>query len=212
MSAAVTDFVEAMASLRMDGCFNPYSDRYPPFDVENAPAIRRDNLTHVLQAAAETGVADLWIGLELGHNGGRRTGLAMTDDARLSAHGARFGVADRLQCATRAGPTKEMTAAIVWEALAKIERPVFLWNIVPVHPHRPAEPLSNRRHTGKEREICLPYLTTLIGLLRPQRLVGVGNDACAALKRLRYSYSGVRHPAFGGRRKFLEQVACLPEA
>jgi hypothetical protein len=206
---AVESFVEAVAALRMDGCFNPYADRYPPFDLDNAPAVRRANLRHILSAAAEAGVADLWIGLELGHNGGRRTGLAMTDDANLEAHGRRFGVSNRLSPATRAGPAREMTATIVWEALSGIDRAVFLWNVVPIHPHRPLEPLSNRRHTPSEREACLPHLRALIELLRPERLVAVGNEASTALKRRGYPHVPVRHPAFGGKREFMMQVASL---
>ncbi|MCR5870352.1 MULTISPECIES: uracil-DNA glycosylase [unclassified Sphingomonas] len=205
------EFVEAVAMLRMDNCFNPYADRYDPFDVEDAPKIRRSNLRHVLKAAAETSVDDLWIGLELGHNGGRRTGLAMTDDTHLLAHGSRFGVAGLLRRATQAGPTKEVTAGTVWEALSRVERPVFLWNVVPVHPHRPEEPLSNRRHTATEREICVSHLHTLIELLRPKRIVTVGTDAAIALKRCGYPHVPVRHPAFGGRRQFLKQIAALDQ-
>jgi hypothetical protein len=208
-AAAVADFIETVASLRLDNCFNPYTDRYPPFDVEDAPAIRRDNLKHVLDAAAVSGVDDLWIGLELGHKGGRRTGLAMTDDAHLQAHGRRFGVADRLRQATRAGPTKEITASIVWEALGRIERRVFLWNVVPIHPHRPNEQLSNRRHTPNERETCSAQLQTLIGLVRPKRLIAVGNHASFALTRYGHRHILVRHPAFGGKREFLKQIEQL---
>lgn len=205
----VDSFVEAVAALRMNDCFNPYTDHYDPFDLKDAPKLRRSNLWHVLDAAAQVGVAEIWVGLELGHNGGRRTGLAMTDDTHLRAHGNRFGVADRLRRPTKAGPAKELTAGIVWEALSKIERSVFLWNVVPVHPHRPAEPLSNRRHTGTEREVCLPHLHSLIKLLRPTRIVAVGNDASTALRRCGYHHVPVRHPAFGGKRLFLEQVAAI---
>lgn len=182
--------------------------RHPP-----APAIRRSNLTHVLTSAATSGVDDLWIGLELGHKGGRRTGLAMTDDMQLTAHGQRYGVADRLRRATLAGPVKEMTSSIVWEALDGIGRQVFLWNVVPVHPHRPHEELSNRRHTARERELCSAQLEALVGIVRPQRLVAVGAHASLALTRWGYDHALVRHPAFGGKQDFLAQVrrlACGP--
>lgn len=205
----VDEFVRAVATLQMDDCFNPYADRYCPFDLDDAPMIRASNLRHVLSAAAALGVSDLWIGLELGHNGGRRTGLAMTDDTNLLAHGNRFGVAERLRRATKAGPVKEMTASVVWQALSQIERPVFLWNVVPVHPHRPSEPLTNRRHTTTERKACLSHLHVLVDLLRPKRIVAVGNDAGTALKHCGYRYVPVRHPAYGGKRQFLEQVAAL---
>lgn len=202
-------FVEAVAGLRLRDCFNPYADTYPPFDLNDAPAIRRANLTCVLAAAALTGVDDLWVGLELGHKGGRRTGLAMTDDSNLSVHGRRFGVADELRNATRAGPAKELTAGIVWEALGAIHRTVFLWNIVPIHPHRPGEPLSNRRHTAAERRASLPHLEALVALLQPERIIAVGKDASTALSQRDIPHVPVRHPAFGGKRDFLAQIAGL---
>lgn len=204
---SVANFVSAISALRLDSCFNPYSDRCVEFDVHNAPEIRRSNLAHVLGAAVASGVEDLWVGLELGYNGGRRTGLAMTDDAHLDAHGRRFGVAEFLRTATRAGPTKELTAGVVWDALSSIERPVFLWNVVPIHPHRPDELVSNRRHTSSEREACSPLLAQLINLLRPKRIVSVGADASSALARSGYIHTPVRHPAFGGKRDFLRQVS-----
>jgi hypothetical protein len=206
---AVDAFVDAVAAVRLDGCFNPYADRYAPFDVEDAPMLRLSNLRHVLGAAARTGVADLWIGLELGHNGGRRTGLAMTDDRHLLAHGTPFGVANRMIAPTRAGPANELTAGVVWEVLSTVERSVFLWNVVPVHPHRPSEPLSNRRHTAAEREVCLPHLLDLIKLIRPERIIAVGNEASAALTRTGHHHVPVRHPAFGGKRRFIEQITAL---
>jgi hypothetical protein len=209
IAARVTNFVEMVASLHLDNCFNPYVERYAPFDIEDAPAIRLANLTHVLGSAATSGVNDLWFGLELGHKGGRRTGLAMTDDTHLSAHGKRFNVEDRLRHATHAGPVKEITAGIVWEALDDIERSVFLWNVVPVHPHRPNEPLSNRRHTPTERSACFAQLEALIQLVRPKRLVAIGNHASLALTRFKYHHVLVRHPAYGGKHDFLKQIKQL---
>ncbi|MCC5611619.1 uracil-DNA glycosylase [Nostoc sp. CHAB 5834] len=205
----VSDFVTAVSALRLDNAFNPYTDHFEPFDVEGAAEIRKANLRHILLAAVTRGVEDLWIGLELGHKGGRRTGLAMTDDTNLIAHGKRFGVAHLLQTATKEGPTKEITAGCVWQSLAEIERGVFLWNVVPVHPHRPAEPLTNRRHTRHERERCLPLLSSLMNLLRPTRIVGIGADSSIALKQSGYEHVAVRHPAYGGKRQFQEEVKML---
>lgn len=193
----------------MPSCFNPYADRYEPFDLPDAPAIRMANLVHVLDAAAQSGVHDLWIGLELGHKGGRRTGLAMTDDVHISAHGARFGVGEHVRRATHAGPISEMTAGIVWQTLAGIERRVFLWNVVPWHPHQPGDPLTNRRHSHAERLIGLPLLEQLINLLRPERLVAVGKDASAALAGRGHDHTAVRHPAYGGKAEFIQQITCL---
>lgn len=211
VSRDVSLFIEGLASLRFQDVFNPYVDRYVPFDVEDAPAIRRENLRHVMEAAAAGDVDELWVGLELGHKGGRRTGLAMTDDANLVAHGHRFGVGDRMRHPTQAGPPKELTAGAVWELLADIDRSVFLWNVVPLHPHTPGDPLSNRRHTREERAGCRPTLEALINLLAPKRLVAIGRDASTALRQYGYAHAAVRHPAFGGRTQFLRQMRALPE-
>jgi len=100
-----------------------------------------------------------------------------------------------------------MTAGIVWAALGDIDRRVFLWNVVPLHPHRPGELLSNRRHTASERAACLPYLAELIQMLAPVRLVSIGREASTALTKQGYAHIAVRHPAFGGKRDFLDQVS-----
>lgn len=206
----VRSFVDGLFRLQLQGCFNPYADHYPPYDVDEAPSIRRANLTYVLEAAVSRGgVDDLWVGLELGHNGGRRTGLAMTDDTHLASHGKRFGVAGRLRPATQAGPVKEMTAGIVWQALQQVERSVFLWNVVPVHPHQPNQPLSNRRHNLTERAASMPYLESLIALLHPKQLVAIGKDASIALAKGGHRHVAVRHPAYGGKADFLQGIVAL---
>lgn len=202
----VCEFVDAVSTLRFEDAFNPYFDRYDPFDLDDAPQIRKSNLQSVLLAAAAKGVDDLWVALELGHKGGRRTGLAMTDDTNLLAHGERFGVAGSLRAATKAGPVKELTAGCVWKSLSRIDRSVFLWNVVPVHTHKPEQPLSNRRHTRREREFCIPILSNLIELIQPARIVCIGNDASVALAKLGYEHTRVRHPARGGQREFLEGI------
>ena len=58
------------------------------FDGPDAPAIRRSNLGLVLEAALAGGISSLWIARDLGHRGGRRTGLALTDEVHLPAHAA----------------------------------------------------------------------------------------------------------------------------
>ena len=77
---SVRDFIEQLAKLRFDGVFNPYADICPEHDKADAPAIRRRNLAFALEAALNCRVESLWIARDLGYRGGRRTGLALTDD------------------------------------------------------------------------------------------------------------------------------------
>ena len=84
-------FVETLAELSFKDAFNPYADACGDFDRDDAPAIRRTNLKLVLDAAIESKVDSIWIARDLGYRGGRRTGLALTDEAHLNDHSTLYG-------------------------------------------------------------------------------------------------------------------------
>jgi uracil-DNA glycosylase len=79
------------------------------------------------------------------------------------------------------------------------ERRVILWNTVPTHPHRPGEPLSNRRPGVAEVEAGAAFARRLIELVRPQTVVAVGRIAESVLGE---GATYVRHPANGGGAAF----------
>ena len=81
------------------------------------------------------------------------------------------------------------------------ERLVILWNTVPTHPHRPGEPLSNRRPSVAEIEAGAGFVEGVLALLRPRVVVAVGRVAESVLGE-RGTY--VRHPANGGGAAFAE--------
>ena len=204
------DFVADLARLRFENVFNPYSDTCVVCDGPDAAAKRRRNLQSVLSVAVDEGVVAVWVGLELGHGGGRRTGLPMTDDNRLQSHGARFGLAG-LERPTTSGRPTEITASAVWEALRSVRGRVLLWNVFPLHPHKPGASLSNRRHLPIERDAGIAFLTRLKDQLSDATLVAVGRHAEAALGRAGYAHDAIRHPAYGGKPDFLAGVAALQE-
>jgi hypothetical protein len=77
-------FVAALSQINMEGRSNPYNHCCDVHDLANAPAVRRRNLRTYLSAIEQLGDI-IWMGRDLGYRGGRRTGLALTDECRLNA-------------------------------------------------------------------------------------------------------------------------------
>ncbi len=200
------DFVRDLAAITFANAFNPYSCCCEVWDRADAPQRRKKTLLSILQAAESTDVDSIWVGRDLGYRGGRRTGLALTDDVHISAHANRW--ATRGSRPTKGEPVAERTAAYVWHLLAAIDVPVFLWNVFPLHPHQPGHPFTNRPHNSAERKVGEEMLETLIMLLQPRRIVTIGNDAQKSVRRLApvMPCIAVRHPSYGGQKIFQRQI------
>ncbi|KEQ55315.1 uracil-DNA glycosylase [Sphingobium chlorophenolicum] len=199
-------FVSQLGALQFANAFNPYSDRCAVHDLTDAPVQRAGLLTEILEAAADAELDALWVGRDLGFRGGRRTGMALTDDVHFQDHLSRWGI-------IRSRPTigqavSERTATIIWDLLRSIDTPIFLWNVFPLHPHEQQNQFTNRAHNAKERKAGMDILDQLIRMLRPKRLVAVGNDAEKVLKQLSKPSDvlKVRHPSYGGQAEFSNKI------
>ena len=199
-------FVRELKGLSLENVFNPYSSRCPVHDLNDAPQRRSQILLSLLEAASDRKIDAMWIGRDLGHRGGRRTGLPLTDDVHFPMHLKRWGLS--FPRPTKSTEVAEQTAKIVWQVLFQIELTVFLWNVFPLHPHQPDNPFSNRPHNSKERRIGEEFLAELVHLLKPRRLIAVGNDAFRTTSRLcsQRELVKVRHPGHGGQTKFLREM------
>lgn len=202
-------FVKAVASLRFENTFNPYADRCDVHDRHDAPQRRSRALSAVVEQAVQTSVDAIWIGRDLGYRGGRRTGLALTDDVHVSRHAKRWNVQAERQ--TKGEAVAERTAAVIWGLLDQIDDAVFLWNVFPLHPHEAGSPFTNRQHNARERQTGEEILSMLVALLQPRQLIAVGNNAFGAATRVAGDcpVTLVRHPSYGGQRQFERQVTEL---
>lgn len=200
------DFVRELSELKFDNAFNPYSDRCPVYDSDDSPVIRRDALLSILSAAVQSDIDSIWVGRDLGYRGGRRTGFALTDEVYLHYLASRWGV--RIGRPVSGPIFAERTSAVIWEILCRIDVPIFLWNIFPLHPYNPGMPFSNRLHNADERRAGEEFLKNLVEMLGPKKVVAIGKDAGASVCR---TISGpkifqVRHPSYGGQTVFLENI------
>ena len=202
-------FVKMLKKLKFKDTFNPYSDRCHVHDMHDAPRRRSRALNHMLEIATKREIDSLWIGRDLGYRGGRRTGLALTDDVHIHAYAERWGVS--IERSTKGELVAERSATIIWSVLSQIEARVFLWNVFPLHPHESENPFSNRSHNSLERRTGEEFLSQLILLLNPCRLIAIGNDAAQTARRLsdQHRVVQVRHPSYGGQTQFVAQMSEL---
>lgn len=205
MNAQVRAFTDALSSVQLDNVFNPYADLCELYDRPDSAIRRRQNLELSLSKAVELNVRTMWIARDLGYRGGRRTGLALTDEMHLSSYSTLFRGLP-VEKATKGPAMGERTANVIWRLLARINEPVFLWNVFPLHPHEPDDPMSNRCHTARERDACGEFFHAIINLLRPEKIIAIGGDAHRAVRNLGISSNQVRHPSYGGQNVFIRQI------
>lgn len=191
-----------ISSLQFPNAFNPYADFCESFDSKLAPKIRQKFLCDLLKSASKKEIESIWIGRDLGYRGGRRTGMALTDDMHANAYAARWGL--EFKPCTKGDPVSERTATVIWDLLEQIPSNIFLWNVFPLHPHEPNSPFSNRQHNAAERMAGEAVLKELIHTLKPKRIVAIGNDAAKSCQRITGTIEVLcaRHPSYGGQRDF----------
>jgi uracil-DNA glycosylase len=188
-----------LTRLRIGATFNQYADAGPD-DAPGAAAIRLENLRAYL--AERPGADVVCLGEAGGYQGMRWSGIAFTSERDL----LRWGAPYRTTCAARTW--SEPSGTIVHKVLAELgaEHRVILWNTVPTHPHRPGEPLSNRRPTIAEVEAGAPLAMRLVEVVRPRTVVAVGRIAESVLPA---GTAYVRHPANAGGPAFREGMRAI---
>jgi uracil-DNA glycosylase len=190
-------------SCSLTGLFNHYNSVEPSLDRSNADRIRQENLRHYVDCFVRS-PRFILVGEAPGWRGCRFSGVPFTSEEQLV--GGHLPFTGR-QSSSATMPYGENSANFMWEVLAKLHSEVFLWNAVPLHPHRPGHFEENRKPTTEERERFETFTDELITILKPQEVVAVGRVAERALQKHKPKY--VRHPSFGGAQKFRVGMSSL---
>jgi uracil-DNA glycosylase len=177
-----------------------------PFDhSERDNTIRRRNLELYLNQLAERRPATLLLGEAPSYRGMRVTGVPFTNTTILRRgipHFGLLGTANGYEVPDAPRVAAEPTATVMWNALVELDFLPVLWSAYPLHPHRPGNPLSNRRPSAREATEWAWSWQELMDVFSIRSVVAVGNVAHDILVKSGLSVPRVRHPAQGGRDKF----------
>lgn len=204
-TSQVDALIDSLRASTPADVFNPWRDRDPTTDLQtNAAAGRVERLRAHLNADAQL----VLIGEAAGYQGCKVSGIAFTSE-RLMIEGRIPRIHLEVpRLSTRDRPWSEPSATTVWgnlHALGVADRAV-LWNAYPWHPHRRAEPHSNRTPTRAERLAGLELLRSLLQIHPGARVFAVGRNAEVSLAELGVDSITLRHPSMGGAMEFARQL------
>lgn len=188
-------------------CFNPYRGVDPTVDRPGADRVRRENLRRYLESFAAWPEA-LVIGEAPGWRGCRFSGVPFTSEAQLAGSLPFYGAPSSLG----EKPHNEAAATIFWRVMRAYHPRFLAWNSLPLHPHRPGLPLSNRTPVQSEIRQAEEALAKLIALLKPSLVITVGKSAAAMAQHLGLAAIQVRHPGHGGSKAFASGMRQVFEA
>lgn len=201
-------FVQALTTIRLPNVFNPYAEQCGVHDRADAPKLRRRALRTYLESILALGTDTIWMGRDLGYRGGRRTGLALTDEAHLAMFGNVYP-GSNVTKATRGAAVAERTAAEIWGVLSQLDVPPLLWNVFPFHPHEPGQPFTNRKFSTKELRTVDELNSELVRMLGIRRIIAIGQDAAVYATQFGAPVECVRHPSYGGVTEFRAGICRL---
>lgn len=179
--------------------FNPYRDENPELDIEGAAAIRRQNLEAFVRAHPER--PPVLVMMEApGPWGCRFTGVPVTAEAQLLD--ASFPLSGR-RTSRADEPMTEYSASIFWRVMQPYFPRFFIWNTVPLHPHKPGKPTSIRTPSVAEIKAWVRLSRAVVEALEPELILSVGRKAERLIEReLEREAFYIRHPSQGGAKIF----------
>lgn len=194
------ELVMTAARYEEPNVFNPWRQS-DPLDNNDGPGNRRIRLLSHFSCDEP---AYLLVGEAPGYQGCHFSGVPFTNE-KLILDGRIPRLMRRERITTREKPWSEPSASIVWRVLHTlgIAEHTVMWNAFAWHPHKPGEPMSNRRPTTAEVVSNAGLLRAVVEHFRGARVVAVGGVAADIMRRIEIPLNGkVRHPSMGGAHEF----------
>lgn len=165
--------------------------------------IRKENLRLYLNKMFVLQPKKLILGEAPGYKGCGITGIAFSSERVLCEND--FFKDQDFKCLNKYPKIEsEISATILWNELEKFTIKPLIWNIFPFHPHSLNNKKSNRTPNKQELEIGLCYLIDLLEIFKIEKIITLGRKPESKIKDLGYNYTYVRHPANGGKNKFVD--------
>lgn len=210
MIKEIEAFIEELATMEVTpNVYNQYS-----FDCEEN-SIRRDNLLNYLVQMSRIKPKTILVGEAPGYRGCRLTGVPFTSEHLLmkNIEGLNFfGVEKGYKQAIQGERLlKEATATIIWDTFVKQNVTMLAWNAFPFHPYKHGNVNSNRTPLKSELVMGEKPLLKMIKIFNIRNVIAMGNKAEESLHKLGINCEKVRHPAQGGKNKFVEGIRLFTE-
>lgn len=164
--------------------------------------IRKNNLKLYLEKMKMLKPKFLLLGEAPGYKGCRLTGIPFTSERILDNN--TFFKQQGFKCLNNSQNLEsEISATIIWNELEKFKEKPLIWNIFPFHPHQPNENKTNRTPNKKELKLGKEYLIQFLKLFSIEKIIALGRKPETQISDLGLKYAYVRHPANGGKLKFI---------
>lgn len=167
--------------------------------------IRRENLRLYLNKMTEIKPTKLLLGEAPGYKGCGITGIAFSSERILTEN--EFFKNQGFRCINKHPKIEsEISATIVWNELGNYPNKPLIWNIFPFHPHTKTDKRANRTPNNEELEIGTEFLIELLKIYEIEKIIALGRKPESKIKNFGYDYVYVRHPANGGKNKFVDGI------
>jgi uracil-DNA glycosylase len=186
--------------------FNQYHDWDTSVDLPDANEIRKENLLNYLNSFPKK-PSILIVGEAAGPWGCRFSGIPFTGEKQLCENslpfsGRQSSISNPSIKIKQQPPYISLSAKAFWKILGVYHPYFFVWDCIPLHPHRTNEILSVRNPTTDEVLSFRSLLNEIMCIIKPNNIISVGMEAKKVLKKLEVNFYPVRHPSHGGAKIF----------
>jgi len=169
---------------------------------DDSSLLRKSNLKLYLEQMNVINPTTLLLGEAPGYKGCGNTGIAFTSERIIKT--CNFFSKQNFLVSSDNHLESEISATIVWEEIVKQKTLPLLWNIFPFHPHKENYLKSNRTPNFEELKFGETILRKLLHIFEVENIIAVGRKAEQHIQELNINYHYVRHPANGGKNKFIQ--------